>query len=119
MTVSFQENFLVIDGQSKQFPWAILDAIELTDKVIVLFDPDSYLVDPNYKVMRLKGAPSYKNLIAFTKGGVKLWEAEFPRASDYYHRITSAVPLIVYSFSSYKCEIDPISGTIKSKEFYK
>jgi hypothetical protein len=42
-----------------------------------------------------------------------------PEASDYYYRISSAVPLLAYSFSAYQCEIDPEYGTIRNMEFLK
>ena len=119
MSVSFQGKTLLIDGQSVQMPWSVLDAVEQGDKVFVLFDPDSYLLDPNYKVMRRQGTPAIRNLIAITKAGAKLWEAEMPKASDYYYRLSSAAPLIANSVSSYRCEIDPNNGAIKNKEFLK
>ena len=36
MSVSFQGRTLVIDGQSFQVPWPVLDAVEQGDKVFVL-----------------------------------------------------------------------------------
>ena len=42
-----------------------------------------------------------------------------PKASDYYYRLSSVAPLIANSVSSYRCEIDPNNGAIKSKEFLK
>lgn len=119
MNISFQGKTLVINGHSIQLAWPVLDAIETADKVFVLFDPDSYLLDPSYNVMRRQGAPAIRNLIALTKAGVKLWEAELPEASDYYYRLTSTAPLVAISFSSYKCEIDPNNGAIKKREFLK
>lgn len=119
MTTSFQGNTLTIDGQSIQLAWPVLDAIEEGDRVYVLFDPDSYLLDQNYKKMRRKGAPAIRNLVALMKNGTKLWEAELPESSDYYYRISSSRPLIVNSFSSYRCEISPDNGAVVRKEFLK
>lgn len=119
MSVSFQGNNLMVDGQPIQMPWPVLDAREEGDKVFVLFDPDSYLLDPNYKRLRRQGAPAIRNLIALTKAGAKLWEAEFPEASDYYYRLNSTDPLVANSFSSYRCEINADDGAIKNKEFLK
>lgn len=99
--------------------WRVLCAVEKSDKVLVLFDPDSYLLDQEYKDMRRRGAPAIRNLIAIRKTGEQLWEAEMPEAADYYYRIVSHNPLMVYSFSSYKCEIDLASGAIIRKEFSK
>jgi hypothetical protein len=119
MSVLFKGKSLNIDALSIEMPWPVLDAIEFGDIVFVLLDPDSYLLDPNYKKMRRNGAPAIRNLIAVTKVGAKLWEAELPEASDYYYRISSAMPLIANSFSSYRCEIDQNNGSIKSREFLK
>lgn len=119
MSISFQGRVLVIDGQPIQMPWPVLDAIEHGVAVFVLFDPDSYLLDPDYKKMRRQGTPAIKNLVAIDKSGNKLWEADLPMASDYYYRIVSAAPLIANSFSSYRCEIDISSGAIKGKDFLK
>lgn len=119
MSVSFQGRALVIDGQSFQVPWPVLDAVEQGDKVFVLFDPDSYLLDPDYKRMRRQGTPAISNLIALTKTGTKIWEAEMPETSDYYYRLSSATPLIANSFSSFRCEINPNNGSIKNKKFLK
>jgi hypothetical protein len=119
MSLTFIGRTILIDDQSVEMPWPVLDAIEQGDKVFVLFDPDSYLLDPNYKASRRQGVPAIKNLIAITKTGAKLWEAEMPEASDYYYRISSSVPLLANSFSSYQCEIDPKNGIIRNMEFLK
>lgn len=119
MSISFLSKILMIDGQPIQMPWPVLDAIEHDGRVFVLFDPDSYLLNPDYKKMRRQGAPAIKNLVAIDKSGNKLWEADLPTASDYYYRISSVTPLIVNSFSSYRCEIDSKSGVIKDRELLK
>lgn len=119
MSVCFQDRTLFIDGQPTDMPWKVLNAIEHRDKVFVLFDPDSYLLNQDYKMMRREGLPPIRNLVAYTRNGVKLWEAEFPESSDYYYQLISASPLVASSFSSYRCEIDPDSGKIKQKVFLK
>ena len=87
--------------------------------VFVLLDPDSYLASTAYKLARQQGAPAMRNLIAFNSRGDRLWEAEMPGVSDYYYKIQSASPLSAYSFSSYLCEIDPKSGRIAKRTFFK
>ena len=119
MSISFQGSTLLIDGKPIQQPWTVLDAIEHADKIFVLFDPDSYLLNSSYKILRRQGAPVIRNLIAIDKNGRKLWDGELPDTSDYYYRICSAMPLVVNSFSSFRCEIDTYSGKIKSREFVK
>lgn len=119
MTISFQGSILTIDSQLIQLAWPVLDAIEEGNRVFVLLDPDSYLLDPNYKRVRRQGAPAIRNLVALMKNGTKLWEAELPEPSDYYYRISSSKPLVANSFSSYRCEISPDTGAIMKKEFLK
>jgi hypothetical protein len=92
MTISFKGNTLTIDGQLVQLAWPILDAIEEGNRLFVLLDPDSYLLDPSYKKMRRQGTPAIRN---------------------------SSKPLVVNSFSSYRCEINSENGTILKKEFLK
>lgn len=119
MTALFDGNSLKVDGFSFSVPWPIRDAKEFGDQVLVLLDPDAYLIDPAYKQARREGAPAIKNLMAFTRSGKVLWEADMPQASDYYYRIISLSPLKADSFSSYECEIDFKSGKIISKKFFK
>lgn len=119
MTIAFNGNTLIIDGKRIVMPWPVLEAVEEADRVFVLMDPDSYLRDPAYKKKRRQGAPAVKNLIAFDKEGLTLWEADLPTPSDYYYHISSYNPLIVNSFSSYRCEIDSSVGTIRKMDFVK
>jgi hypothetical protein len=119
MSISIEGKTLFIDGQPTEMWWPVLDAIEYGDRVFVLLDPDSYLLDPDYKNMRRLGAPPIKNLVALNKAGARLWEADFPETADYYYQLVSASPLIANSFSSYRCEIDPKNGAIRYKEFLK
>lgn len=119
MTLSTQGNLLVIDGVKVLLPWPVLDAVEFENKVFALLDPNSYLKDQAYKDSLQRGEPAIRNLIALLSDGMRLWEAEFPEASDYYYKIVSSSPLVVNSFSSYRCEIDPEDGSIKALEFLK
>ena len=99
--------------------WPILDLAEHDQKVFVLLDPDAYLLDPNYKASRRAGSAAIRNLLALSRTGEPLWEAELPEPSDYYYKLTSAAPLTVLSLSSYRCEIDATDGRIVHKEFFK
>lgn len=119
MSVTFQAKTLVINGLTLQMQWPVLDAVEEGSAVFVLLDPDAYLLDADYKRMRRQGGPAIKNLLAFDKGGTKLWEADLPESSDYYYLISSASPLVVNSFSSYRCQINPSTGAILTREFFK
>lgn len=119
MSVTFQDKTLTIDGLTLQMQWPVLDAVEQGDKVFVLLDPDSYLLDTEYKRVRRQGGPSIRNLLAFDNAGKKLWEADLPESSDYYYWISAAHPLTVNSFSSYRCQINPDTGAIQDREFLK
>ena len=116
MSISFRGRTLVTDRGAVQLPWPVLVAVEQEDKVLVLLDPLSYLSDPGYKSARRRGAPAVRNLVALTKAGETLWEAQLPETSDYYYRIVSASPLVANSCSSQRCEIDPDTGSIRKKE---
>jgi hypothetical protein len=119
VNVTFKDKTVVIDGTRIELQWPVLDAFELGERVIVLFDPDGYLLDPGYKAQRRQGREANRNLCAFTKSGEKVWEAEFPEEADYYYAVNSRSPLRVNSFSSFRCEIDACTGKIKSKTFLK
>jgi hypothetical protein len=119
MSMSFDSNQITVDGESFSMPWPVLDAIELGERLIVLFDPDAYLSDQDYRKKRRLGAPAIRNLVAFSRKGERLWEAEFPERSDYYYKIVSAQPLVALAFSSFRCEIDTDDGKIVGKSFTK
>lgn len=100
-------------------PWRALQVLAGEEICLVLLDPDEYLPDPAYQDARQKGAPAIRNLWAFTPDGEKLWEAEFPQASDYYYRIVATAPPVALSFSSWRCGLAPATGKIRAKEFLK
>ena len=118
-TVTYQGRTVTIDGNSYQMPYEIRDAFALDAMVIVLLDPNSYLNDPAYGKERRRGVNPLRNLLALDGNGAVLWEAEFAEAVDYYYRVVSTAPLVALSFSSYRCEIDPGTGRIVRKEFFK
>ena len=119
MNISFQNRRLVVDDKSIEMAWPILDAFALGKRIVVLFDPDAYLLNPDYKARRRQGAEAIRNLCAFSQTGEKLWEAEFPENADYYYKIDSRTPLRANTFSSFQCEINPDTGKIESKTFLK
>ncbi len=118
-SVSFAGKTLTIGDREVSLGHAIREAFALEDDVIVLLDPDSYLTDPYYGRDRRRGEGAIRNLIAFSAGGERLWEAECPEPADYYYRIVSVDPLTALSFSSHRCEIDPRTGKILSRQFLK
>ncbi len=99
--------------------WPIKAATENGTQVFILLDPDSYLTDPAYKVLNPRGSASLRNLLALNDAGEILWRAEFPEPTDYYYLLKSVDPLVAYSFSSYRCTIDPNSGKVIQFDFFK
>lgn len=118
--VAYEGKNLTIDQQVCSMPYEVREAFALKDKIIVLIDPNSYLTDPDYSKERRRGDNPFRNLIALSLDGkAVLWEAEFPDKVDYFYKIISKEPLVVNSFSSYRCEIDINTGKIIKKLFYK
>lgn len=109
--VIFSGRTISIGGRSVDLDYPLADAFQLGDKIIVLFDPDAYT----------ETFGQFRNLIAITREGEKLWAAELPttESGDRYYRVTSKDPLIAYSIYSYGCEINHSNGKILSKTFIK
>jgi hypothetical protein len=119
MALIVSGNNVVIDDLSIQTKWLVLQAVEGSHAIYVLIDPDTYLADPQYKAERRAGAPAFCNLLAYSRAGELLWQAELPESSDYYYFLSSAEPLLANSFSSYRCELDAKTGAIVKKVFFK
>jgi len=119
MNLSFNDIKLRIGDCEVVTPWPVLDAFDDGHRIIALLNPDAYLTDPTYKIQRRSGLPPNKNLLAYSYDGHLLWAADFPTNVDYYYRISSQQPLLVNSFSSFRCEIDPATGKITRKDFFK
>jgi hypothetical protein len=117
--ITYAGNQLLLDGGSILTEFPIQDAVDLDQRVVVLLDPDSYLSDTAYSTDRRRGNNPVRNLLAYSRSGELLWEADFPEQADYYYRLVSSVPLVALSFSSYECEIDPQTGRIISRKFLK
>jgi len=81
------------------------------DKIILMYDPDAIV----------EKFGQFQNLIAIDSNGEMHWTAELPttKTGDRYTEISSENPLIVNSFHSYVCEIDPETGKIVTKIFTK
>jgi len=118
-SMTFGGRILTIEGRPFLMSHEIREAFIVNGKIIVLIDPSSYLNDSGYSKDRRRGVNPLKNLLALSINGNLLWEAEFPGSVDYFYSIESRIPLIVKSFSSYRCKIDLNSGRIISQEFYK
>lgn len=106
--VAFDRNRIEARGGWIELEHPIQDAFLEESRIFVLFDPGS-------------GSWPSANMICVGLDGEQLWVAEFPEGSreDYYYLISSRKPLVVNSFSSYKCQLDPETGKIVSREFLK
>lgn len=109
--VSFFDNKIVIDGVTTLLQHEIIKAFVLKDKIIVLFDPDSFI--PKFG--------QFKNLLAIGIDGCLLWEAQLPttESGDCYYKVISERPLKALSYKSYSCEIDVNNGSVIVKDFTK
>jgi hypothetical protein len=121
MKVHFSGKTLEIDGRPIETRWEIRDAFEVGGKVIALLDFFANIKQPVLHIDEIRGLPKGQNLHCFSGEGTLLWEAEFPEGDgpDYYYSVTSHVPLVANSFSSYRCEIDLDTGRIVRRQFYK
>ena len=110
--LSFARNIVSIkNGVNITLPYAVLDAYEANNVIVVLVDPDDYIGKEK----------RYKNLVAYNFLGEEIWEADFPQnyKPDYYWTISNRNPLIVNSYSSHECVIELSTGKILSTSFYK
>ena len=100
-----------IGTQEIQTGFPIRDAFVSGDRVIILYEPNS-----------LEGkVGQFPNLQAFTFSGEEVWTAELPTSTtgECYYQIASKDPLVVYSYHSFECEINPSDGKIVRKHFLK
>ncbi len=109
--ITSSKHTLLVNGKSIQFQYPVIDAFEVQDIIVVLFHPDS----------SSQKSGQFRNLIALKRNGEHLWIAELPtsRTGDRYYKVVSRSPLVVYSVSSFECEIDIDTGRIKSRRFFK
>jgi hypothetical protein len=108
---SFSTHTITIGDRNIETEYPIHDAFLMRDKIIVLFHPDAYT----------EKFGQFKNLIALTLEGAKIWTAELPTndSGDRYYQISSKLPLIADSVYSFECEIDESTGRIKKGIFFK
>jgi hypothetical protein len=111
MTVRHVGKTLYLKDAVIELEHEILDAFELDDVVVVLFDPDAFI----------RKFGQFHNLIAADHQGKRLWDAELPTTSsgDCYYKATPGSPITAYSMMSYICKIDPVSGKILGTTFTK
>jgi hypothetical protein len=109
---SYSEKTLNINGRLVMFEFPIKEAFEIDDRLIVFLDPDS----------NLKRKVQFNNVIGFDAAGNQVWIADLPTPDpvDVYYKLVAENPLKLYSFCSFgECLVDPKTGKILSKPYYK
>ncbi len=109
--IPISDRTILVNGIEVRLDYAVEEAFESNGRIIVLLDPDAYT----------EKFGQFPNLLAVSPSGNRLWTAELPTTDpgDRYYKITSRAPLIASSIWSYECEIDPATGKIKNRIFYK
>ena len=109
--ITFSGKKISIGEKSMELEHAVADAFELEGLIVVLFNPDAYA----------ERFGQFPNLIALRPTGERLWTAELPTTTsgDRYYKVSSRTPLVVYSINSFECEIDPATGRIKGRHYFK
>jgi len=109
--IAFSGKTLLIDGNPLELDYPVADAFELEGRIIVLFNPDAYT----------EKFGQFPNLIALRSTGERLWTAELPTTTsgDRYYKVTAQPPLVACSIYSQECEIEPATGLIKARRFFK
>lgn len=109
--IEFDGKELHVSGSVFRLEYPIQEVRELANhNVIVLFRPDAF-----------KGPGQFRNLVAYDPEGKKIWEAELPTnySMDAYYQLLPGPGLVADSYCSYRCHLDPSTGRITSKEFFK
>lgn len=109
--IQYSGKKLIIGNNSIELEYPILDAVRIDDFIAVLYDPDAKLKEPG----------QFPNLVAYDYTGKLKWTAELPtnQSMDTYYQISSTNPLQADSVCSFSCKIDPYTGKIVEKVFYK
>src|SRR5215469_11047225 len=99
---------VLVNGEYWDFGRPVLDACQIGDKVIIIFDFMSY---PRNSQAR--------NMVAFDLKKNEIWTAEHPtnQVSDTYIKFVSEKPLTACNFASFECRIDPENGRLVDAQF--
>ena len=111
--VSHDGDIVKINGKPVRMEYMVRDAFWADGCAVVLLDPDAFLDAPGGA--RKAPRKPVRNLRAYAPSGEVLWQAEQPEANDHYYHVESRDPLIVLSFSAYRCNIELSSGRILEK----
>ncbi len=101
---------ILVNGEHWDLGRPVLDACQIGERVIVIFDYMSY-----------PRPMQAKNLVAYDLQRNELWTGEHPtdQPTDTYVRFVSEEPLRAYNFACFECRIDPATGRLLHAEFTK
>lgn len=116
--VTHDGDIVRIDGKALRMEYMVRDSFWADGRAIVLLDPNAFLDHPAYGRRKAPRVVVH-NLRAYSLAGEIIWQAEQPEFQDHYYMIESREPLVALSFSAYRCDIDPATGRILSKESLK
>ena len=110
MKLEVKHNQIEFSGGSILALFAVLEAREIDEKIVVIYD---YMEFPKNEAAR--------NMFAYDKSGTELWRAEDigMGATDAYTNMISELPLKVGNFAGFTVDIEACSGKVISKEFTK
>lgn len=107
--IDIQGNKVNFDEFELVGEYPVQDARRVGDILLLLYRPESFTVG------------QFRNLVAFDLSGGEIWRADLPTSMsmDAYYQIVSEIPIVVDSYCSYRCKIDPATGQIIKKDFIK
>jgi hypothetical protein len=108
--MEIQGKRLQIENTVLDMPHTILDARQIGERIVVIFD---YMDFPRWR--------QAQNLRSFDTSGKELWTAEHPtnETADCYVNFMKERPLTVGNFAGYRCVIDEATGKLLKSEFAK
>lgn len=110
MDLKIDTNRVLVREHWWRFDKDILQAKQIGDRVLVIFD---YMAYPQ--------ARPAANLVAFDEQQRRLWDAQNPTAgpTDAFVNFVSEDPVRVWNFAGYSCEVDLNTGRLLKAEFTK
>ena len=108
---SIHDGELWVDGVHVVTAYPVIDAVDLGERVVVLYDPDA---DP-------RSWGTFRNLVGLDRSGSTSWIADTAETTtgDHWTKIASAVPLRAHAWAGYLCTLDPSTGRIVDRVFTK
>jgi hypothetical protein len=101
---------VTVGDRSWMVPYPVADARRIGDRIVVIYD---YRSGPRHS--------AFHNVEAFDDAGRKLWTAELPGtgAANAYVEFMTENPLVIWSFTCFRCTMDPETGKLLDARFTK